>query len=91
MSKFLSSYFSFPQNRNDVMIMTDESKNVGTPAYPTRDNIISAMKWLVSGAEPGDSLFIHYSGHGGFKKDKSKTDFFLSFYFILIYFYTGTV
>lgn len=23
------------------------------------------MKWLVQGAQPHDSLFFHYSGHGG--------------------------
>lgn len=23
------------------------------------------MHWLVRGAQPGDALFFHYSGHGG--------------------------
>lgn len=32
---------------------------------PTKDNIIASMQWLVSGVQPGDSLFFHYSGHGG--------------------------
>jgi hypothetical protein len=27
------------------------------------------MQWLVSGAHPNDSLFFHYSGHGGQTKD----------------------
>ncbi|KAI9219709.1 peptidase C14, caspase domain-containing protein [Blastocladiella britannica] len=33
-------------------------------SMPTRTNIIAAMKWLVKDARAGDSLFIHYSGHG---------------------------
>ncbi|GMF00274.1 unnamed protein product [Ambrosiozyma monospora] len=28
------------------------------------------MQWLVKGARPGDSLFFHYSGHGGQEKDQ---------------------
>ncbi|CCX04421.1 Similar to Metacaspase-1; acc. no. O74477 [Pyronema omphalodes CBS 100304] len=31
---------------------------------PTRKNILSAMKWLVDDAQPNDSLFLFYSGHG---------------------------
>lgn len=27
------------------------------------------MRWLVWQAQPGDSLFFHYSGHGGQKRD----------------------
>ncbi|KAG6328631.1 hypothetical protein ID866_10458 [Astraeus odoratus] len=32
---------------------------------PTRRNILDAMRWLVRDAQPHDSLFFHYSGHGG--------------------------
>jgi hypothetical protein len=28
-----------------------------------------ACNWLVADAKPGDSLFFHYSGHGGRMKD----------------------
>ena len=28
---------------------------------PTRQNMIDAMRWLVQGAQPNDSLFFHYS------------------------------
>lgn len=27
------------------------------------------MRWLVKDAQPNDSLFFHYSGHGGQTKD----------------------
>jgi metacaspase-1 len=27
--------------------------------------MIRAMQWLVNDARPNDSLFFHYSGHGG--------------------------
>ncbi|KAI3641068.1 hypothetical protein MIR68_000895 [Amoeboaphelidium protococcarum] len=53
----------------DIKMMTDEPKNAGTSNYPSRQNLINAMKWLVEGAQPGDSLFLSYSGHGGYKQD----------------------
>lgn len=31
---------------------------------PTRKNILKAIKWLVKGAKPGDSLFMSFAGHG---------------------------
>jgi len=45
--------------------LTDD--NPGT--MPTRRNIEEAMRWLVAGAQPGDVLFFHYSGHGAQKED----------------------
>ena len=43
------------------VLLDDGDKATGDP---TKKNIIAAMKWLVQGAQPGDSLFLHYSGHG---------------------------
>ena len=36
---------------------------------PTKANMVRAMHWLVDDARPNDSLFFHYSGHGGQKVD----------------------
>jgi metacaspase-1 len=38
---------------------------------PTRANILQAMKNLVAGAQPGDSLFLQFSGHGSQVPDTS--------------------
>lgn len=51
----------------DMVVLTDDSNNA--MQMPTRANILRAMQWLVRGAAPGDSLFFHYSGHGGEEKD----------------------
>ncbi|KAG2095485.1 peptidase C14, caspase domain-containing protein [Suillus discolor] len=45
------------------MVLTDEPYNL--KYMPTRRNILSALRWLVKDAQPGDCLFFHYSGHGG--------------------------
>lgn len=47
----------------DMVILTDDSSD--PRSIPTRENMTRAMHWLVSGAQPGDALFFHYSGHGG--------------------------
>ncbi|KAI3633989.1 hypothetical protein MIR68_007593 [Amoeboaphelidium protococcarum] len=52
-----------------MICLTDDQRD---PNYvPTRQNIINALRWLVGGAQPGDSLFFHFSGHGGLVKDQN--------------------
>lgn len=59
--RFLTSLYNF--NEEDMVILTDDQED---PKFsPTRENILSAMNWLVHDAEPNDSFFFHYSGHGG--------------------------
>ncbi|PAV16416.1 peptidase C14 [Pyrrhoderma noxium] len=52
---------------DDMVILTDDSRH--QRQMPTKNNIIEAMQWLVRDAAPNDSLFFHYSGHGGQTKD----------------------
>ena len=40
------------------MLLTDD-KSRSSRSYPSRANMISAMKWLVEGAQMHDSLFLH--------------------------------
>lgn len=40
-------------------MLTDDAKD--PRQQPTRQNILNAMQWLVSGAQPNDALFFHYS------------------------------
>jgi hypothetical protein len=62
---FLNQRYNFAYD--DMVILTDDQQN---PAFrPTRANIIRAMHWLVKDAKPNDSLFFHFSGHGGQTED----------------------
>lgn len=36
---------------------------------PTKENIRSALRWLVQGCESGDSLVFYFSGHGSKQRD----------------------
>lgn len=67
MAEFLS-YRGYSNTHRDRVILTDRPEvQYNSPYYPTGHNILAAMDWLVS--EPGCTLFLHYSGHGGQIKD----------------------
>ncbi|KAL5612252.1 hypothetical protein BROUX41_000207 [Berkeleyomyces rouxiae] len=64
-SRFLMERHGY--RREDMVILTDNQTN--PMGQPTKANILRAMSWLVAGAKANDSLFFHYSGHGGQTKD----------------------
>ncbi|KAF8628785.1 hypothetical protein AX15_003724 [Amanita polypyramis BW_CC] len=64
MRKFLMQNYRF--RSSEIMILTDDGRD--PRRHPTRQNMLAGMQWLVEGARPHDSLFIHYSGHGGQKR-----------------------
>ena len=49
-------------SENQRMLLDEES---GEGPKPTKANMLEALDWLVSDAQPGDALLFHYSGHGG--------------------------
>ncbi|KPM35758.1 Metacaspase-1B [Neonectria ditissima] len=65
MTSYLSEHFGY--KREDMVILTDDQQN--PMSQPTKQNILRAMHWLVKDARSNDSLFFHYSGHGGQTKD----------------------
>ncbi|KAI9303794.1 peptidase C14, caspase domain-containing protein, partial [Cunninghamella echinulata] len=58
---FITTRFGFKEE--DMVILTDDQQE--QRFIPTRANIIAAIKWLVGDAQPNDSYFFHFSGHGG--------------------------
>ncbi|KAI8078627.1 caspase domain-containing protein [Halteromyces radiatus] len=63
---FLIQLYGFREE--DMVILTDDQTD---PRFiPTRQNMISGMQWLVANAQPNDSFFFHFSGHGGSVKDQ---------------------
>mmetsp|Transcript_28046 Transcript_28046/g.87048 ORF Transcript_28046/g.87048 Transcript_28046/m.87048 type:complete len:400 (-) Transcript_28046:89-1288(-) len=56
----------FPDGSDKMRVLTDDGCNDGDP---TCEAIVEGIAWLVEGAETGDCLFFHYSGHGGQMRD----------------------
>ncbi|KAG1729665.1 caspase domain-containing protein [Suillus paluster] len=65
MKRFLMVQFGYKEE--DMVILTDDARD--PRQVPTQQNILRAMEWLARDARPNDSLFFHYSGHGGQTKD----------------------
>jgi hypothetical protein len=51
-------------NCKDYRVITDK-----TAIKPTKANILAAINWLVTGLQPGQNVFFHFSGHGGRVRD----------------------
>ncbi|KAF9042934.1 peptidase C14, caspase domain-containing protein [Panaeolus papilionaceus] len=68
MRKYLMEHHNFKSE--NIILLTDDELG-GASAKPTRREMFNAMSWLVDGARMHDSLFFHYSGHGGQVDDES--------------------
>ncbi|GMH32747.1 hypothetical protein BSKO_00581 [Bryopsis sp. KO-2023] len=64
MKYLLTTKFGF-EERN-IRLLTDDQAG---RQRPTKQFIVEGMHWLVEGAQPGSSLFFHFSGHGSQKRD----------------------
>lgn len=70
MADFLS-YRGYNNSHRDRVILSDRPEvPQNSSYYPSGHNILAAMDWLVS--EPGCTLFLHYSGHGGQVRDSDR-------------------
>lgn len=61
MKQYIMEEQGFNDDPDHMLILTEDEPPEN---HPTKNRILEAMRWLVSGATPGDSLFFHYSGHG---------------------------
>ena len=55
---YIMDVHGFPEENITILMDDDEHE------MPTKDNIIAAYRRIVEEAEPGDAVFLHYSGHG---------------------------
>lgn len=62
--EYLVRDHGYSPDQRDMVILTDAPENRGTPFFPGGANMLAAFNWLVSGNNPGDTLWLSYSGHG---------------------------
>jgi len=68
MKKYIMAVHGF-EEENIVILMDD-----GEHTEPNAENIINAYKQVVSEAEDGDAIFLHYSGHGTKLRDDNNDE-----------------
>ena len=61
--------FAVASGYKDDAISMRVLRDNGADVSPTKANIEKALRWLVRGAGRGDSLLLHFSGHGFSQKD----------------------
>ena len=66
----------FGFQREDFRILMDREPDsyIGEIRQPTREEILDGMRWLVEGAQEGDSLWLSFSGHGAQIPDTSNDE-----------------
>lgn len=64
-------YFLSQRGFSDITVMTDKTQD--RSLIPTKSNIITNIRNLTT-CKPGDTLFFHYSGHGGSVVDKNNDE-----------------
>ncbi|KAL3904128.1 MAG: hypothetical protein SGPRY_011406, partial [Prymnesium sp.] len=57
----------YTSDSDSMKVLMDD----GNHDMPTMANILNAFQWFTDGVEAGDSLFFHYSGHGGSVRDEN--------------------
>ncbi|KAJ0734221.1 putative Caspase-like domain superfamily [Helianthus annuus] len=66
MQQLLVNKLGFPNY--SIIVLTEEESD--SSRIPTKHNIQGALKWLVQGSQPGDSLMFYYAGHGTRVRDQ---------------------
>jgi Caspase domain len=61
----LQSYLGIPSDHITLLTAANGSnKCTNPPAWPTKTNVVRALKEVGTRSKPGDFVYIHYSGHG---------------------------
>eukprot|EP00756_Hemistasia_phaeocysticola_P003341 Hpha_TRINITY_DN12200_c0_g1::TRINITY_DN12200_c0_g1_i1::g.16975::m.16975 len=78
MKEYICESEGFPDDEDSMRVLVDDPYDQNVQDYipirtdqPTRANIMDSLQWLVDGAQPGDVLFLHYSGHGSQVRDRT--------------------
>ncbi|KAK1252052.1 hypothetical protein MKX08_003239 [Trichoderma sp. CBMAI-0020] len=72
---FLQSHLDI-QTDHITVLVADQDSSRSQQDWPTRSNVMKAISMVKERAQPGDFLYIHYSGHGDrvFVEDREGSD-----------------
>ena len=70
MKDYIVNVHGFPESRDFMTVLLDDGEHVA----PTHHNITEAFKALSEQSQPGDAVFVQFSGHGGRVLDEESYD-----------------
>jgi len=70
MKDYIINVHGFPEKKGLMTVLLDDAEH----KHPTHMNITEAFKSLSEQSQPGDAVFIHFSGHGGRVLDEESYD-----------------
>lgn len=65
---------AYDYDKSNIVVLRDDNYEQNVNLHPTRYNIISYLKDLILNSKKDDELWIHYSGHGTYQKDKNNDE-----------------
>mmetsp|Transcript_5122 Transcript_5122/g.7413 ORF Transcript_5122/g.7413 Transcript_5122/m.7413 type:complete len:654 (-) Transcript_5122:156-2117(-) len=70
MKDYIINVHGFPEKKGLMTVLMDDAEH----KHPTHMNITEALKALSEQSQPGDAVFVHFSGHGGRVLDEESYD-----------------
>eukprot|EP00546_Thalassionema_frauenfeldii_P003065 CAMPEP_0178933080 /NCGR_PEP_ID=MMETSP0786-20121207/23044_1 /TAXON_ID=186022 /ORGANISM="Thalassionema frauenfeldii, Strain CCMP 1798" /LENGTH=561 /DNA_ID=CAMNT_0020610583 /DNA_START=337 /DNA_END=2022 /DNA_ORIENTATION=+ len=70
MKDYIINVHGFPEKKGLMTVLLDDSEH----KHPTHMNITESLKALSEQSQPGDAVFVHFSGHGGRVLDDESYD-----------------
>lgn len=67
---YIVNVHGFPESKGLMTVLLDDADH----KHPTHLNITEAFKSMSEQAQPGDAIFVHFSGHGGRVLDEETYD-----------------
>lgn len=67
---YIINVHGFPESKGLMTVLLDDADH----KHPTHLNITEAFKSMSEQAQPGDAIFVHFSGHGGRVLDEETYD-----------------
>ena len=62
---YITNVHGFPEDEESMIVLLDDQNHKARKMNPTKNNILQAFQKIAQMSQPGDAVFVQFSGHGG--------------------------
>lgn len=62
---YITNVHGFPEDEESMIVLLDDQHHKARKMNPTKNNILQAFQKIAQKSQPGDAVFVQFSGHGG--------------------------